>query len=107
MNNVQTILVTAYAKAPQGTSMYESYKHIGIVLEIDPSTHTILEIEFTFITNLAQRFFNKLLTGTDFSASLQPVIDNIQEHYFAPSTGAIIVALKNAQKRYLEKINEH
>lgn len=104
MNRSSTYLVTAYAKAPQGTSMYESYKHVGIVLEVDCATHQIIESEFTFVTDLAQRFFNKLLVGVDLTASLDQVIEQIQSHYFAPSTGSCIVALKNAQKRYLEKV---
>lgn len=48
-SELHTVLVTAYAKAPQGSAMYEVYKHAGIVLEIDPSTHHIVEAEFTFI----------------------------------------------------------
>ena len=104
MNRSSTNLVTAYAKAPQGTSMYESYKHVGVVLEVDCATHQVVEAEFTFITDLAQRFFNKLLIGVDLTASLDPVIEQIQNHYFAPSTGSFVVALKNAQKRYLEKV---
>lgn len=107
MNHLNSILVTAYAKAPQGTSMYESYKHVGIVLEVDQATHKIIETEFTFITNLAQRFFNRLLVGVDLTSPLDPIIEQIQAHYFAPSAGSIAVALRNAQKRYVEKINEH
>lgn len=107
MENINSILVTAYAKAPQGTSMYESYKYIGIVLEVNKETHRIIETEFTFITHLAQRFFNSLLIGINLTEPLEPVIENIQSHYFAPSSGSIVVALRNAQKRYLEKINEY
>lgn len=105
MEKLSTVLVTAYAKAPQGTSMYEAYKHAGIVLEIDMETHRIVDAEFTFVTKLAQKFFKRLLVNYDFSQDLNPLIERIDQHYYAPSTGSVVVALKSAQKRYLEKIN--
>lgn len=104
MQQLNTLLVTAYAKAPQGTAMYEIYKHAGIVLEIDKQTHKIVNAEFTFITNLAQDFFHRMLINFDFTTDINILIERIEEHYLAPSSGAVIVALKSAQKRYLEKI---
>lgn len=105
MKPLKTILVTAYAKAPQGSSMYEIYKHAGVVLEIDKATHVIVDAEVTFITNLAQKYFEKLVIGYDLTADLKPLIDQIETHYFAPSSNSVIVALKAAQKRYIEKTN--
>ncbi|QUG43082.1 DUF3870 domain-containing protein [Psychrobacillus sp. INOP01] len=104
MQQLNTLLVTAYAKAPQGTAMYEIYKHAGIVLEIDKLTHKIVDAEFTFITELAQNFFKRMLINFDFTMDINILIERIEEHYMAPSSGAVIVALKSAQKRYLEKI---
>lgn len=104
MQQLNTFLVTAYAKAPQGTAMYEIYKHAGIVLEIDKQTHKIVDAEFTFITELAQKFFQRMLIDFDFTTDINVLIERIEDHYMAPSSGAVIVALKSAQKRYLEKI---
>jgi hypothetical protein len=106
MQKLTTILVTAYAKAPHGTSMYEVYKHAGIVLEIDRQTHKIIDAEFTFITELAQDFFKRMLINFDFTSDINILIGRIEEHYLAPSSGSVIVALKSAQKRYLEKISK-
>ncbi len=100
MEVLKTALVTGYAKAPQGTSMYEVYKHAGIVLEIDLETHTIVEAEFTFVTELTKNFFKRLLIGYRLDKGLEPLIKRIQEHYFAPSQQAIIVALQSAVQRY-------
>lgn len=104
-NELKTVLVTAYAKAPQGSAMYEIYKHAGIILEIDPETNIIVNAEFTFITNLAQDFFRRMIIGYDLSNGVDELIDHIEKHYFAPSTGSVIVSLKAAYKRYMEKIN--
>ncbi|MEK9196774.1 DUF3870 domain-containing protein [Ureibacillus sp. 179-F W5.1 NHS] len=104
MQNLSTILVTAYAKAPQGTSMYEVYKHAGIVLEIDKKTHKIIDAEFTFVTRLAQDFFRRMLVGFDITSNIDELVSRVEDHYVTPSTGSVIVAIKSAQKRYLEKI---
>lgn len=103
---LDTVLVTAYAKAPQGSAMYEVYKHAGIVLEINANTHEIMNAEFTFITNLAQDFFKRLIIGFNMNSDLQELIKRIEDHYFAPSTTSVIVALKAAHKRYHEKIKK-
>lgn len=99
-----TVLVTAYAKAPQGTAMYEIYKHAGIVLEIDPADNRIVNAEFTFITNLAQDFLKRLIIGYNLSNGIDELVKHIQSHYFAPSTHSVVVALKAAYKRYIEKL---
>lgn len=103
-NSLDTVLVTAYAKAPQGSAMYEVYKHAGIVLEINPVNHKIINAEFTFITDLAQDFFKRMLIGFDLSTDIQRLVKRIENHYFAPSTTSVIVSLKAAHKRYHEKI---
>lgn len=102
---ISTVLVTAYAKAPQGSAMYELYKHSGIVLEIDPQTNRIVNAEFTFITGLAQDFFRRLIVGYDLSNGIEDLVERIEDHYFAPSTNSVIVALKSAYKRYVERQN--
>ncbi|MDF2713375.1 MAG: hypothetical protein K0R28_300 [Paenibacillus sp.] len=103
---LNTVLVTAYGKAPQGSAMYEVYKYAGIVLEIDPSDHTIVDVEFTFITDLAKDFIRRLVIGYNLSQGIDDLVRRIEAHYFAPSTNSVIVALKAANKRYFEKMNQ-
>ncbi|SHG04082.1 DUF3870 domain-containing protein [Ornithinibacillus halophilus] len=100
MGDVNTVLVTGYSKAPQGTSMYEIYKHAGIVLEINANTNVIENVSFTFITKLTSDFFERLVVGYDLSDGIDPLIEKIKNHYLAPSQQAVIVALKSAIQRY-------
>ncbi|WP_245602185.1 DUF3870 domain-containing protein [Peribacillus kribbensis] len=102
---MDTVIVTGYAKAPQGTSMYELYKHAGVVLEINYRTHTIERTDFTFITSLTKDFFERILIGYSLEKGLEPLIKLIKSHYFAPSQQAIIVALQSAVQRYWDHIN--
>lgn len=96
----RNILVTGYAKAPAGTSMYEIYKHAGIVLEIDPETDTIVDAQFTVITGLASRFLQELLVGHRVDQGLDELIRDIRARYVTPSQEALIKALRVAVQRY-------
>jgi hypothetical protein len=100
MEKLNSVLVTGYSKAPQGTSMYEAFKYAGIVLEINLETNTIVNAEFTFIAQLTRDYFKRLMVGYNLSDGLDPLILRIQEHYFAPSQQSIIVALQSAVQRY-------
>lgn len=106
MEELNTVLVTGYSKAPQGTSMYEVYKHAGIVLEVDLISHKIVGVEFTFVASLTKNFFERLLIGYQLDHGLEPLIQRIQSHYFAPSQQAIIVALQSAVQRYWDLLEK-
>lgn len=102
---METVLVTGYSKAPHGTSMYEHYKHAGIILEVNTKTNKIEQASFTFISSLTKGFFEKLVIGYDLSNGLDDLIERIKNHYLAPSQQAVIVALKAAVHRYWEYQN--
>lgn len=97
-----TLIVTAYSKAPQNTTMYENNKFMGIVLEINKETHVIVNAEATLITQVAKDYFKRLLVGVNFKEDITPVLESIKENYLAPSQNSMIVALKVAHQRYLD-----
>ncbi|MCM2536122.1 DUF3870 domain-containing protein [Neobacillus pocheonensis] len=104
MQTLETVIVTGYAKAPQGTSMYEMYKHAGIVLEVNLKDHRIVDAEFTFVTEITKNYFQKLLVGYCLQDGIQQLIERIQNFYFAPSQQAIIVAIQAAVQRYWDNV---
>lgn len=105
MKKMKSVLVTGYSKAPQGTSMYEKYRHAGIVLEVELETHKILNVEFTMIAELTKDFFKRLVIGYCLEDGLDNLINRIKAYYFAPSQQSIIVALQAANQRYWENHN--
>lgn len=99
---LRTVLVTAYAKAPKGTAMYEVFQHAGIVLEVDIETDIIVDAEFTFITDLAKDYLRRLLAGHRLTPEADDLPTLIACHYMAPSQQAVVVALKIACQRYFD-----
>lgn len=97
---MDTILVTGYAPAPKGSSMYEAYKTAGVVLEINPDTNILIRAEFIFVTELAKDYVARLTNGFDLSQGIEPLVERIQIHYFTPSTDSVVMALRVAYQRY-------
>ncbi|AXH99034.1 DUF3870 domain-containing protein [Sporosarcina sp. PTS2304] len=108
MVELETVLVTGYSKAPQGTVMYEVYKYTGVVLEINKHTHVIENVEISFIAEIGKNFIEKLMIGYCLENGLEPLIKRIKSHYIAPSQQSVIVALQSAVQRYWDyfKIEE-
>jgi len=97
-----TVLVTAYAPAPRGTTMYEVHRYAGVVMEIDLETNQIVNAEFTFITNLAKDFFVRLVQGYNLEDGIDQLAEKIRKRYYAPSVEAVIACLKVGFQRYFD-----
>ena len=97
---LSTVFISAYAKAPQSTPMYENNKQIGVMLEIHKENHTIVNVDSTFITNLARDYTKRIIVGTDFSRDISPLIKDIERDCIIPSQTALVVALKVAHQKY-------
>lgn len=101
INQEKTVLVTGYARAPQGTAMQQMYSFIGLIMEVDPQTDRVVDAEFTLVTKVARRFFETLMVGSDLK-NLDVVIGQIRARYMAPSREAMVNAIQTAAQRYWE-----
>jgi len=86
--------------------MFEVYKHAGVILEIEPSSHVIVNAEFTMVTDLARDFFVRLMQGYDLNNGLDALIERIRGRYWAPSTEAIVTCVKIAVQRYFDILDQ-
>lgn len=102
-----SVIVTAYSKAPKNTVMYENNKMMGMVLEIDAETHEIIDVEVTVITDLVKNFFKKILIGINLVDELDVAIERIEDSYITATQTAMVIALKNCRQRYCDaKLSE-
>lgn len=104
MKQIQTIFVTGYAQAPKGTKLFETGSTLGVMLEIDKYTDSIVDADCTFITALARSYFKNVVVGYNFKTNLNEIIQTVEENMLIPSTKSIIVALKIAHQRYIDSI---
>jgi len=97
-----TVLVSGYSAAPKGTSMFEEFKHAGVVLEIDLETHRIMAVDATFVTELARSYFARLVVGFDVTQGAAQLEKVIAARFHTPSRESLIVALRAAMQRYMQ-----
>ncbi|PWA08031.1 hypothetical protein DCC39_15820 [Pueribacillus theae] len=95
-----TVFISAYAKAPQNTVMYENNKQIGVMLEIHKQNHIVVNADATFITALTKDYLKRMVIGVDFSKDISPLLKGIEQDFLIQSQGALIVALKVAHQKY-------
>lgn len=99
---VNTVLVTAYALAPQNTAYYENNRYMGVILEVDKETDIIVDAAGTFMTELTTSFLKRIIVGANICTDMATLTTDIREQYLAPSSQSVITALKTAQQRYFD-----
>ena len=97
-----TILITGFAQLPRGTTLYEHYKTIGVVMVVNHKTKIIEDVEFTFIADLTNYYLSSLIKGYDLNNGIEPLTKKIRSHCLIPSQGAVIQSIKSAWDRYQE-----
>lgn len=102
MSTQKTVLVSGYAQAPKGTGMSETMTWIGVVLEVDCTTHAIVAADATFVTELARDFFRRVVVGYKLTDGLEGLVALVEKKIHTPSKNSLQVALQAAFQRYVE-----
>lgn len=102
MQAKKSVLVSGYAQAPRGTGMSEMMTWIGVVLEIDTTTHRILRADGTFVTELARSFFRETVMDYCLTDGFDGLAQRVDRHFQTPTKPALIVACQAAFQRYVD-----
>ena len=101
-----TMIVSGFSQLPKGTTLYETYKVIGVVIVVDTDTTEIIDANFTFVTDLTNRFLSSIIRGYYMNQGVEPLLAEIKRRCKMPSQGAIIQAIKSCYTRYSESVSE-
>lgn len=93
------ILITGYAKLPQGITAKELYSVIVIVLVVEKHTGRIIEADCSLATDLTKKFVKELLAGCSLNDP-EAVESRLKECYFGSARKAIISAVRNCAEKY-------
>ncbi len=94
------VFFTGYAKLPRGITASELFEVVGVGMEIDVRTGTIVDAECTLATRLGRRFFRRLVVGRNIDTGLTALIGEIERRYQGSAQKAIITALKIICEKY-------
>ncbi len=98
-----TVFVIGDAKSPQNNPITEKFKAYFIGLVIDRQTHVIVDVECSATILLTNQFVKSLMIGKHMVNN--DIIDSINLRYFGASQKALVVAFKDAQKKYQQILN--
>jgi len=95
-----TALLVGYAKLPEETAAQSVYGTVGVALEVEWETGTILAASCTLVLPMASEFINKILKGMRLPENLEEAVAEISTRYLGPAQSAIIAALRAANDRW-------
>lgn len=95
-----TALLVGYAKLPEETAAQSLYGTVGVALEVEWETGTILAASCTLVLPMASDFVSTILKGMRLPENLEEAVAEISARYLGPAASAIIAALRAANDRW-------
>lgn len=100
MDASASVIVVGYAKVPATSAVHATNEYFTVTLRIDRRSGLVIEVDCTSMTSLVQRWLSELLTGTDFTADIAPILSEIENSYLGQGAGSIRQAISDAWRRY-------
>ncbi|MEW6523335.1 MAG: DUF3870 domain-containing protein [Bacillota bacterium] len=96
----ETLFITGYAKLPSGITATELFKIVGVGLEVDAVTGTILAADCTLATDVGRQFVARLLVGKSIDTDVVTMIKSIECWYHGSAQKAIVTALRICHEKF-------
>ena len=98
----RTLFFTGYSRFPENTSSHHVFGILSLEVEIDPKTYQIVDASCTLLPSLGEKFLMDTLIGEDMRSGLCSAIEQVESRYFSSEKKAIIAAIKDAQRQFIE-----
>ena len=102
----KVVLFSGYARLPAGTVASELYGVMALVFLIDVKDGTIVDVECTLSTRLAERFAASLLIGKKLQHDPVDLIEVINDVYQGTAKKALITSLRIVADKYQSYLAE-
>ncbi|OXL87669.1 MULTISPECIES: DUF3870 domain-containing protein [Paenibacillus] len=99
MYDKDTIYIVGDAQTSVNNPITQQYSAFFIGLVVDTVSHKIVDAACSSTIPLTSQFVRSIFLGKSM-LSLEPVAEEIRTRYYGSSQKAIIVAFKDAQKKY-------
>ncbi|MDF2633238.1 MAG: hypothetical protein K0R78_112 [Pelosinus sp.] len=95
-----TICIVGDAKSPQNDAVTHQYGRFSICFVVDKESGNIIACSSTFAISLTNEFITSIFSNKSLATDSEIVRSEVEARYFGASQKAIIVAFKDAQKKY-------
>ena len=97
-----TVYVLGHGKTSSDNAITSTFKIFCIGFVIDRETDEIVDLECSATIDITKRFVHDLFIGRSFADYDEELVESVKNRYFGTSQKAIIIAYKDALKKYKE-----
>ena len=97
-----TVYVLGHGKTSSDNAITSTFKIFFIGFVIDRETDEIVDLECSATIDITKRFVHDLFIGRSFADFDEELVGSVKIRYFGTSQKAIIIAYKDALKKYKE-----
>lgn len=94
----QVIYIIGDAQVPQNNPISKQYNQFFLGVAVDRTNGIIVEVDCSATVELTVKFIRSMLVNRRISD--EKIIQDVQNRYFGSSQKALIVALKDVQRKY-------
>lgn len=102
MQSARTYFIAGHARLPQGMAAKSVFDSLTITAEVDAKYGVILEASCTLATEHGRDFVGRVLRGHSLRDGIETPIDILQTCYCGKATNALVAALKDLHKQFLQ-----
>jgi hypothetical protein len=95
-----TYIFSGHAQLPEGTDIYETYKSVSVVAEIDMVSGKIVNCSVPVYFKGNSDFVAAIMCGKSIDTDLEVIISEIDERFHTLSKRALITAIQAVYNRY-------
>ena len=97
-----TVYVVGHGRTGSDNAITSNFKIFFIGFVIDRETDEVVDLECSATIDITKRFVHDIFIGKSFARYDEKITENIMRRYFGSSQKAIIIAYKDALKKYNE-----
>lgn len=96
-----TIFVATHSKTASQNPITYTHQFLMAAFVLDVDSAKIIDVEINTICSITSDFIKQLLLGLSLTDDMDLLIKRVGERYFGDSAKALVVLLKDAQRRFL------
>lgn len=103
----KTVYIIGDSKTAINNAITHQYNAFYLAIIVDMENEVIVDAGASVTLQVTNEFIRSLFVGYSMKQGLEPMIDRISHRYFGASQKAIIVAWKDAFKKYQQIISSN
>lgn len=101
-----TVYVLGHGKTSNDNAITSTFKIFFIGFVIDTKNDKVVDLECSATIDITKRFVRDMFIGKSFAEYDSELVETVKRRYFGTSQKAIIIAYKDALKKYKEIKND-